>query len=302
MESKSRIAVIGFGEVGACFARQLRSKGAEVCGYDILTERPGGEKVRARMTASGAEPRSLREAVESSDFILSTVTTQRALSAAGACAVFLRPGQFFIDLNSTSPSVKVEIAEVLSPSGCSFVEGAILGAIGATGAETRILTGGERGAEAARVLNRHGLNVTYYSAEIGKASKFKMLRSIFSKGLETLLIELLIAGRRAGIEQDLWDDITEFMSRKSFAAIGANWIQTHAIACERRYHEMLQVTETMRELGIEPILTDATVSFFKRSLTLEFAAAFPEKPESFHRVVEHMEERMKMGGGGSTRG
>ncbi len=288
-----RISVIGFGEVGACFSKALRSKGAELRAYDSLLERAESDKIKSRMAEAGAQSGSLAEVVQAAEFVLSTVTTQHAASVAEACVPLLRPGQFFVDLNSTSPATKVQIGRILQPSDCDFVEGAILGAVGATGADTRILAGGEKGARAAELLSRYGLNVSYYSPEIGKASTFKMLRSIFSKGLETLLLELLIAGKRAGIDADLWADITDFMGKKSFAAIGENWIQTHAVAYERRYHEMVQVIETMREIGIEPIMSDATTSFFKRSLALHLDSAFSEKPKSFKAVVEHMEERLR---------
>ncbi len=290
-----RISVIGFGEVGACFSKALRSKGAELRAYDSLLEKAQSDRIKSRMAEAGALSGKLEEVVQACDLVLSTVTNQQAASVAEACAPVLRAGQFFVDLNSTSPATKVHIARILEPSGCDFVEGAILGAVGATGADTRILAGGEKGAEVAELLSRHGLNVSYYSPEIGKASMFKMLRSIFSKGLETLLLELLIAGRRAAIDQDLWDDITGFMEKKSFSAIGGNWIQTHAVAYERRYHEMVQVTETMREIGVEPIMTEATTAFFKRSLALDLDSAFPEKPQSFEAVVEHMEERLRKG-------
>ncbi len=290
-----RISVIGFGEVGACFSRALRSKGAELRAYDSLLEKAENDKIRSRMAEAGVQSGSLEEVVRASELILSTVTNQKAASVAEACVHALQPGQFFVDLNSTAPAIKVEIGRILKPSGCDFVEGAILGAVGATGADTRILAGGEKAAKVAELLSRHGLNVSYYSPEIGKASMFKMLRSIFSKGLETLLLELLIAGRRAGIDHDLWDDITDFMEKKSFAAIGGNWIQTHAVAYERRYHEMVQVTETMREIGIEPIMTDATTAFFRRSLALDLDSAFPEKPQSCEAVVEHMEARLRKG-------
>jgi len=288
-----RISVIGFGEVGACFSKALHSKGAELRAYDRLLEKAEGDKIRSRMEQAGAQPGSLREVVEAGEVVLSTVTTQHAASVAERCVELLRPGQFYVDLNSTSPATKVEIGRILEPSGCDFVEGAILGAVGATGADTRILTGGEEGARVAELLSQYGLNVSYYSAEIGKASMFKMLRSIFSKGMETLLLELLIAGKRAGIDADLWADITDFMQKKPFAAIGGNWIQTHAVAYERRYHEMVQVIETMREIGIDPIMTDATTAFFKRSLALDLDSAFREKPKSFEAVVEHMEKRLR---------
>ncbi len=290
-----RISVIGFGEVGTCFSKALSSKGAELRAYDRLLERDDSEKIRSRMADAGAQSGSLEEVVQAGEIVLSTVTTQYAVAVAEACVPLLRPGQFFVDLNSTSPAVKVRIGELLSASGCDFVEGAILGAIGATGAGTRILAGGEKGAQVAERLTGHGLNVSYYSPEIGKASMFKMLRGILTKGLETLLLEFLIAGKRAGIERDLWDEITDFMEKRSFAAIGGNWMQTHAVAYERRYHEMVQVAETMREIGIEPIMTDATTAFFKRSMALDFDSTFPEKPRSFEAVVEHMEEQLRKG-------
>lgn len=289
----TRISVIGFGEAGACFSKQLRSRGAELRAYDSLLENADASKIKARMAEAGVLPGRLEEIVRAGEVVLSTVPTQQAAAVAQACALVLRPGQFFVDLNSTSPAAKVAISRIIEPSRCDFVEGAILGAVGATGAGTRILTGGEKGAEAAELLTRYGLNVFYYSPEIGKASMFKMLRSIFSKGVETLLLELLIAGKRAGIDQDLWDDITDFMQKKPFAAIGGNWIQTHAVAYERRYHEMVQVTETMREIGIDPIMSDATTAVFRRSLGLDLDSAFPEKPQSFQAVVEHMEEKLR---------
>jgi hypothetical protein len=42
-----------------------------------------------------------------------------------------------------------------------------------------------------------------------------MLRSIYSKGLEALLLELLISGEKAGIKDELWDDIVQLMKSNS---------------------------------------------------------------------------------------
>jgi 3-hydroxyisobutyrate dehydrogenase len=225
--------------------------------------------------------------------VLSTAATQAAKEIAQACLPYLQPGQVYVDLNSTSPSVKVEIDEIIAPSGADFVEGAILGAVGASGARTRVLVGGEKGPEVTQKLTRLGLNVIHYSFEIGKASTFKMLRSIFSRGLEALLLELLIAGKRAGIEHDLWEEVTGLMSRHPFDQVASNWIQTHAMAHERRYHEMVQVAETMREIGVEPIVTAGTEAFFRRSLSLGLGNAFAEKPDSMEQVIDFMTERLE---------
>lgn len=290
-----RIGFVGFGEVASCLGRVLREHGGEIAAYDTLLDREGGRAILLGRPG-GAETAflPLRETVDNADYVLSTVTTQVAPVVAGQCVSLLRPGQIYVDLNSTSPGVKVEMARTIEATGACFVEGAILGAIGATGAATRILLGGERAEETAGALSRLGLNVSFYSREIGKASTFKMLRSIFAKGLEALLLEFLIAGKRAGLEEDLWDDVRRYMTENPFDRVASNWIQSHAAAWERRYHEMLQVVETLRELQLEPVMTEATVKFFDRSSCFGFAAAFPEKP-SMEAVVALMEERLRNG-------
>jgi len=230
--------------------------------------------------------------VAHSEYILSTVTTHAAVEVASACANYLEPGKIFVDLNSTSPSVKAEIGEIIEAVGAYFVEGAILGAVGTVGANTRILVAGAKGKEVGETLNALGLNATFYSKEIGKPSAFKMLRSIFSKGLEALMLELMIAGKRAGISEDLWMEVTDFMIENPFDSVAANWICTHAMAYERRYHEIVQVVETMYEFKVEPVMTSATEAFFKRSLSLGFDSVFKHRPETIETVIDFIDTRL----------
>ena len=63
----------------------------------------------------------------------------------------------------------------MRPTGVEFVEGAILGAVGVSGAATRILTGGEHGGKAAEMLRALGLKATFYSAEVGKEAPLNKL-------------------------------------------------------------------------------------------------------------------------------
>lgn len=278
-----RAGFVGFGEVASVFSKSMRKHGAEIAAYDIQEH-----KVRA----GGVPFLPLPELVKRADYVLSTVTTQVAKQVAGDCAPHLKPGQVYVDLNSTSPSVKTEIGKIIQATGADYVEGAILGAVGATGAATHVLSGGPRGREVAETLTNLGLHVSFYSEEIGKASVFKMLRSIFSKGLEAVILELMIAGKRAGIDKDLWKDVSDFMMRAPFDRIAANWAQSHAVAYERRYYEMVQVRQTMREIGLDPVMTTATETFFDRSRAIGLDKAFPAKPDSMDAVVAFMEERL----------
>lgn len=287
-----KVGFIGFGEAAAVLAKPLIESGVKINVYDVLlTQSKGKELLEKRAVGMNVNFLDLSEATKNSKYIISTVTTQVAKQVASDCGNYLKLGQTFIDLNSTAPSVKKEINAIILKTGADFVEGAILGAVGATGAATKILFGGRKAEETARVFKECGLNVAFFNEEIGKASEFKMLRSIYSKGLEALLLELLISGEKAGLRKELWEDILHLMTGNSFEKTASNWMQTHALACERRYHEMEQVVETMEELNLEPILTAGTRDFFKRSAALGFKDIFTEKP-TLDEVIDFMVKKL----------
>ena len=290
-----RVAFIGFGEVAAAFSAALAARGAEIRAYDVLFDRPGGlDQLTARAAGSRIDFCRLPETLRSARYILSTVTTTVAKAAARQCVPHLGAGQTYVVLNATDPAVKREIEAVIAPSSAAFVEGAVLGAIGVTGASTEILLGGPHAQQAERELRDElGLNVRFYSEGIGKASMFKMLRSVFSKGLEALLIEFLVAGERAGIRDDLWREVTGLMANQPFEKTAANWLRTHATAHARRYHEVQQVAEVLRGLGLEPVMTAATKAIFSRSQTLGFQEKFTTTPASVDEVVRFVSDRLR---------
>lgn len=284
---------LGFGEVASRFAARLRERGARVLAYDVVLDRPGGrDALVARAVREPPRFQGLADVIAQADVVLSTVTTDVALAVAKDCARLLRARQIYVDLNATSPSVKRETASVVASSGADFVEGAILSAVGVAGADAKILLAGPRAAEVTATLSDLGLNVHAYGTEIGKASSFKMLRSVFSKGLEALLVECLLAGRHAGIEEALWQEIVSTIDAASFDDVGGNWVRTHATAHARRYHEMLQVADVLRELDVDAPMTSATVALFERSTRLALKDAFTTPAEDPGEVIAALDARI----------
>jgi len=282
------VGIIGYGAVGSVLARRLVEGGATVCAYDVLMDGGTDAALDARANDAGVTLAPLSDVLASSEMVLSTVTTQVSLAVAKECAALLGAGQVYVDLNSSAPRVKGEIGAAIAPSGAEFLDGAIMGAIGATGADTRILLAGGHAAPAAQALCAAGLHVEAFSPRIGDASQFKMIRSIFSKGAEALLLECLLAAERAGLREEVLADLGAFMDARPFAAIATNWGCSHAVAHERRYHEMVQVEETARDLDLEPLMASATRRFFERSGTLGFQRAFSERPQDLGQVIAHL--------------
>lgn len=284
--------IIGFGEAGSAFAKVLAEKGMRVVAYDKSWDQPGAGPPRNKGHIDDRiEFSCFPDLLALSDIVLSTVTTDAALNAATACIEHLRPQHYYCDLNSTAPSVKTELDRVIAPTGAVFVEGAILGAIGVTGGRTKILLGGSDAHNLSEILNRAGLHTSPYSSEIGKASTFKMLRSIFSKGLEALLIEFLTAGRAAGIQDDLWQEITTLFTDNSFEDVARNWVCSHGIAHERRFHEMIQVADLLREMNQDMLMTEATLALFEQSTERKLAQDFSDKPEQMNDVIDALLRR-----------
>lgn len=288
-----RVGFIGLGEVATALSRELFRNGAEVKVFDTLSATPEGyEILKERIRNTGVKLEPLEDVIGSSQYVLSTVPTQEAMKVAKVASPYLRKGIIYIDMNSTSPAEKREIGKIVEATGGDYVEAAILGAIGAGGPKTRIIVAGPLGKTVAKVFTSLGLNLEWYSEEIGKASLFKMLRSVFSKGLECIILELLIAGRRAGIEKDLWQEVCRFMKQHPFNIVADNWVRTHPVASQRRYYEMVQVNETIRNLGLESVMSKATESFFLRSFELGICEVFKEKQYYRTTVIEFLETRI----------
>ena len=284
-----RIAFVGFGEVAGAFSSALAARGADLAAYDVVLGGAAGlETLKARAGDTAVTFGALPETLRGAHYILSTVTTSVARDVARECARHLAAGQAYLDLNATEPAIKQEIARIVEASGAEFVEGALLGAVGVTGAKTEILLGGPHARRAERELaGELGLNARFYSEEIGKASMFKMLRSVFSKGMEALLIEFLVAGERAGIREDLWTEVTTLFASQPFDKVASNWVRTHAGAHARRHQEVKQVAAVLQGLGIEPTITAATQRFFERSGRLGLAPA-----KSADDVIRFFNERL----------
>ena len=283
--------IIGHGVVGSVFSRLLRNHGARVLSYDRLLDRQEtASLMRKKIEDDGSKACSLAEVLAASDYILSVVTPQSCREVADDVSRSLHGHQVFIDLTSTAPAVKRMIGATVTNSGAKFVEGVILGAVRLFTSPI-ILLGGPTGDSVALVLQQYGLAARFYSPEIGRASAFKMLRSIFSKGMEAVLVETLVAACRAGLLDEIWEEIRTTLSTGNVEDTLETWIRSHARSAQRRCHEMQEVSQFLEEIGIQPVLPRAFGQIFARSLGLGVSDAFPQEPESFREVIEYLEHQ-----------
>ena len=122
-----------------------------------------------------------------------------------------------------------------------------------------MLLGGGIAGEAAPLLQSIGLNATAVSERVGVASAIKMCRSIVIKGLEALAVESLFAARRYGAEEEVLKSLAatfpEIGWHKELPDYLVSRVAQHG---RRRAAEMRDVAETLKDVGLDPMMALAT--------------------------------------------
>ncbi len=273
------IGFVGFGEAGATIARGLRSAGADrIFAYDIA---PKASDV-ATMVGS---PEALAAA---SDIIFSAVTSSSALEAARQNAPFLSGRHTYADINSVSPALKQEIDRVVSATGASFVEVAVMAPVPPYGHKVPMLLGGAGAKTFKEAMAPLGMRMEVLDgAKVGSAAAVKMCRSIVVKGIEALLFECVMAATRFGADDLVFASLKETwpgIDWKRLADYTSGRVVVHG---ERRAREMEEVAETLKAIGIDPIMAEATARRQDWSALMDLKSHFgPEGPKTYREVVE----------------
>jgi hypothetical protein len=96
-------------------------------------------------------------------------------------------------------------------------------------------------------------------AEIGAATIIKMVRSVMVKGLEALSYECFMAARAAGVDAVILDSLKGSypgLDWPKLVPYNVSRMLQHGV---RRAAEMREVAATLRELGVDPAVTEGTV-------------------------------------------
>ena len=103
------------------------------------------------------------------------------------------------------------------------------------------------------------MRVSLAGAEIGAAAAIKMVRSVMIKGMEALTAECFLAATSAGVEPQIFASLAKSFPTLDWSKIVAYNLERMAVHGERRAAEMEEVADTLREFGVEPLMTNATV-------------------------------------------
>jgi len=255
-----RISFIGFGEAGQAIASGLREEGIEqIAAWDILFPQAEGAKLKAAGEQMGVRlARSAAEAVAETDMVISAVTAASSLEAAQSVAPHLSGSPWYLDINSVSPGRK-QATEKLLDGKARYVDVAVIAPIHPKRHKTPLLIAGPYAGGVAPLLEEMEMKLKVVSGETGKAAAIKMIRSVMIKGLEALTLECFLAAERAGLVDEVAVSMQNNYPTLDFKQIADYNIERMASHGERRAAEMEESCVTLRELGIDPAMTEGTV-------------------------------------------
>lgn len=254
------IGVMSPGDMGQAIALQLKRKGFHVC--TALDQRSDRSRALAR-EAGLTDLGSIARLTEQCELILSIMNPAAALDFAGDVARALsangrRP--LLIDCNAVSPNTMRRINEVVSAAGGRCADGGIIGAPPRGEAKARLYVSGPEGRELEQLATPQ-LTVCVLSDRIGDASALKMCYAAMTKGVTALMLELLIAARRLGVDAALEAQLKDSRSDIYDWAIGS--LPVMPPKAYRWVPEMLQIAQTFEGAGMTPRILEGVAQIYE---------------------------------------
>jgi len=209
-----KLGFVGLGNMGGRITRRLVSAGHSVLGFDTA---PG------RAEACGAAAaRSVAEVAQKSDTILLSLPDSTVVEpVAQEILRNARTGQVVVDLSTAAPASTIRLANEFLGKGVSYIDAGISG--GAAAAEKGTLTlmvGGDKAAadKLKDVFAPFSSKVVYMGAS-GAGHTTKLLNNFLNAISLAATAEVMVAGRKAGLDLHLLLDVLNSSSGVNFATL-----------------------------------------------------------------------------------
>ena len=302
------IALLGFGEAGSAIARGLCAEGGwrgtarqgdnaprRVIAIDTALDKD------ARGTTLGKEARKLDVAIDGqytaalgeADLVICAVQGEHALEAAQSAAPMLKKGAHYLDLCTVTGRMSDEDRAPIEAAGGRYIDIAVMGGFFKQGIKAPMLVAGADVEPVVAWMNASGFEAKVLGAKPGSASSVKMVRSVLIKGVEALGVEAYVTAERQGILKEVMECMAD-VDQISFGKFVGMLVQTHLVHAHRRWEEMGLVAQTLRETGVEPLMTEVIEKSHRRTVDAGIAPADGKVP-SLDEALKILSEKVVRG-------
>lgn len=245
-----RIGFIGFGEVSSTLSQFFKDK------VEVQTCVKGrSEKTKKIAKKLGVKIyKDYKDLVKNSDIVISAVTPFSALDVAKKYGKYVKG--IYVDVNNVSPLTKHKILKYIDEE--KFVDCAIIGRIKR---KFKMICSGKN-ANKLKILEKFGVPIEVIGSKVGEASTLKMLRSLYTKSLAAILLEVFSVANKLGLIDELLE-ILEETEGKKFVDLCKSRVVGSFIHSRRRYEEICEIEKFILSHNLKPIMIKCTKNMFK---------------------------------------
>lgn len=287
-----KLGFIGFGEVAYEISKGLETEGLQgIVAYDPMKDDPKyGPLVQERAAAAAVSLLSTPgDVVNAADVIISAVPGGYALQAAEGIVAELNEQKIYADVSTSSPATKQKIAVLIAPTGAGFVDGALMGRLTVEQHKVPTLVSGSGASKFIDLMTPYHMSLNKVSDKAGDAIAIKLVRSVYMKGIASLQVEMLEAATKLQVEDLVLDSVSQTLDSKPFRFMMNVLVTAGAIHAGRQSHEMKDCMVMLKDLGIQPIMTEATMLHLKylaaKNLKDKFHGEIPAKWEAVTQAL-----------------
>ncbi|WP_378934611.1 NAD(P)-binding domain-containing protein [Metabacillus herbersteinensis] len=263
------IGIIGYGEVGRIFIEGLLNTNNTLFVYDILLANQENKNPKMSEDPNIHFKPTIDSLASTCDLIFSLVNSGSAFNVAEAISKCIKKNAILIDLTTSTPQVKKKSEELITIQGARYIDAAIMGTVVTEKFNVPIIIGGDDSGEITIYLKELGFNCVNLDLPNGSAASIKLLRSVFMKGLEALILETMIVSKHHDVLEEVMNSISTTMENNKFSTFSKALFDTHHIHKVRRFKEVTDSCKVIEEAKITPYVTEGVKKFFSNSIQLE---------------------------------
>jgi 3-hydroxyisobutyrate dehydrogenase-like beta-hydroxyacid dehydrogenase len=268
-----RTGFIGLGNMGGRMAKCLLAAGQDVLGYDLRPE------VVAEV---GARPAgTVAEVVGGADVVLLSLPDSKVVEKVvhGGILANVRSGQTVVDLSTAAPESTRRIHGLLAEKGVEYLDAGISGGAAAAekGALTLMVGGSAAALDAVRpVLDLFSANI-FHCGESGAGHVTKLLNNFLNAVSLAATAEVMVAGKKAGLDLKVLLDVLNLSSGVNFATqnrfpkiITGDYLKG-GLSNTLMLKDVTLYTELVSQLGVASLNSAGPVAAFGLARALGYA-------------------------------
>ncbi|MDD2397359.1 MAG: DUF1932 domain-containing protein [Bacteroidales bacterium] len=287
-----QIGFIGYGEAAFEMSKGLKEEGLkEILAFDIMHEHEiFGDLIRKRSQEAKVKlVYSAKDVIDNSQIVIVAVPGSKALATSKQLYEYLNDEIIYVDISAATVKVKKDIWDTIKSNTKRFVDAAMLGPLPMYQHKVPIAASGTGTDEFMEMMLPYGMKIEKVSETAGDATAIKLIRSIFTKGLSSLLLEIIEISSKTGVTDRVIQSISSTVDDVSFEYTINRLLTSGAIHAERRAHELTGSIEMMNEYNIEPIMSEAAKIKLEWLAEKRLNEVFKGKtPNSFKEFTQYL--------------